>query len=176
MDGIKRVVITEAEIKERIRETGKYISEKYEGKPLLLAGVLKGAFIFMADLCREISIPCEIGFIAAESYFAGTESSGKVNITLDLKQDISGYHVIIAEDIIDSGRTLNELVKILNKRNPLSLEVIALLDKPGRRTVDFSADRVLFTIPDFFAVGYGLDCGEQFRGLPYVAEYDCGCN
>lgn len=174
LDKIKRVVISEEEIKAKVKETGALISKEYEGKPLLLVSILKGAFVFMADLCREITIPCEIGFMCAESYFNGTASSGKVNITLDLKQDISQYHVIIVEDIVDSGRTLSEVVKMLKERNPLSLKVYSLLDKPDRRAVDFSADCVLFTIPDLFVIGYGLDCGEYYRNLPYIAEYDCG--
>jgi hypoxanthine phosphoribosyltransferase len=173
LDKIKRIVITEEEIKAKIKETGRLISREYEGKPLLLVSILKGAFVFMADLCREITIPCEIGFMGAESYFNGTESSGNVNITLDLKQDISEYNVIIVEDIVDSGRTLSEVVKILKGRNPLSLKVYSLLDKPERRAVDFAPDHVLFTIPDFFVIGYGLDCGEYYRNLPYIAEYDC---
>lgn len=172
MRRVKRVVISSEEIKDKIKEAGALISREYEGKPLLIVSVLKGAFVFMADLCREITIPCEVGFMCAESYFAGTESSGKVNITLDLKQDISKYHVVIAEDIIDSGRTLSEIVNILKARNPLSLKVVTLLDKPERRTVDFNADYSLFTIPDLFVIGYGLDCGEYYRNLPYIAEYD----
>lgn len=172
MRRVKRVVISSEEIKDKVKEAGALISREYEGKPLLIVSVLKGAFVFMADLCREITIPCEVGFMCAESYFAGTESSGKVNITLDLKQDISKYHVVIAEDIIDSGRTLSEIVNILKARNPLSLKVVTLLDKPERRTVDFNADYSLFTIPDLFVIGYGLDCGEYYRNLPYIAEYD----
>lgn len=172
MRRVKRVIISEQEIKDKIKDTGAFLSREYEGKPLLIVSILKGAFVFMADLCREITIPCEVGFMCAESYFAGTESSGKVNITLDLKQDISKYHVIIAEDIIDSGRTLSEIVNILKARNPLSLKVVTLLDKPERRTVDFNADYSLFTIPDLFVIGYGLDCGEYYRNLPYIAEYD----
>ncbi len=174
LDKIKRVLITKNEIEKKVRETGRKISEEYDGKPLLLVSILKGAFIFMADICREITIPCEIGFMCAESYYSGTESSGKVNITLDLKQDISKYHVIIIEDIIDSGRTLSEVVKLLKERAPLSLKVYTLLDKPERRAVDFSADYTLFTIPDLFVVGYGLDCGEYYRNLSYIAEYDAG--
>jgi hypoxanthine phosphoribosyltransferase len=107
----------------------------------------------------------------AKSYFDGTESSGEVKILADLEQDISNYHVIIAEDIVDTGRTLKGLIEILKARNPLSLKVVAFLDKPDRRVVDFKADKVLFTIPDKFVIGYGLDCGEKYRGLPYLAVY-----
>lgn len=170
---IKRVVITKEEIDAAIKETGKKISESYDGRPILLVSILKGAFVFMADLCRAITVPCEIAFMCAKSYYKGTTSSGVVKITMDLDQDISKYHVIIVEDIIDTGRTLNDIVKLLKSRNPLSLRVVTLLDKPERRLVEFKADMALFTIPDFFVIGYGLDCGEYFRNLPYIAEYNC---
>lgn len=169
---IKSILISEEEIKKALKAEGERISREYEGKPLLLVSVLKGAFVFMADLCREITIPCEIAFMCAESYYEGTVSSGKVNITMDLKQDISGYNVIIVEDIVDTGRTLSEVVKILRSRNPLSLSVVTLLDKPERRVVKFEPDIALFTIPDRFVIGYGLDCGEYYRNLPYIAEYN----
>ena len=110
--------------------------------------------------------------MCASSYYNGTQSSGVVNITMDLKQDISGYHVIIVEDIIDTGRTLNDIVKLLRSRNPLSLRVVTLLDKPSRRLVEFNPDMALFEIEDRFVIGYGLDCGELYRNLPYIAEYD----
>ncbi len=172
LDRIKKVVITAEKIAEKTAEAGKLIDREYEGKPLLLVSILKGAYIFLADLSRAVSIPCEIGFMAAESYGSGLSSSGNVKITLDLKQDISEYHVVIVEDIVDSGRTLSKIVEMLRERNPLSLKVLTLLDKPERRAVDFKPDYTLFTIPDFFAVGYGLDCGEYYRNLPYIAEYD----
>lgn len=168
---IKRVIITEEEIKAAVKKVGKQISDSYDGRPILLVSILKGAFVFMADLCRAIEVPCEIGFMCAQSYFSGTQSAGVVQITKDLEQDISNYHVVIVEDIIDTGRTLNEIVKILKARNPLSLRVITLLDKPSRRVVEFNPDIALFTIPDFFVIGYGLDCGEHYRNLPYIAEY-----
>ena len=169
---IKRVIITEEEIKEAIKKVGKEISDSYDGRPILLVSILKGAFVFMADLCRAITVPCEIGFMCAKSYYEGTVSSGVVKITMDLEQDISNYHVVIVEDIIDTGRTLNDVVKMLKSRNPLSLKVVTLLDKPDRRLVDFTADIALFTIPDYFVIGYGLDCGEYFRNLPYIAEFN----
>ena len=168
---IKRVIISKEEIDAKIQEVGKQISDSYDGRPILLVSILKGAFVFMADLCRAISVPCEIGFMCAKSYYSGTVSSGAVKITMDLEQDISKYHVIIVEDIIDTGRTLNVVVKLLKARNPLSLKVITLLDKPSRRLVEFKADISLFTIPDYFVIGYGLDCAEQYRNLPYIAEY-----
>lgn len=169
---IKRIIISQEEIVQAIKKAGEQISKDYDGKPLLLVSVLKGAFIFMADLCRAISIPVEIDFMSASSYGAGTVSSGKVRIDFDLKHDISNYHVIIVEDIIDTGRTLKEIVYTLLNRHPLSLKIVTLLDKPERRVVDFEADMALFTIPDFFAIGYGLDCNEYYRNLPYIAEYD----
>jgi hypoxanthine phosphoribosyltransferase len=168
---IKRILITESEIAAAVKKAGEEISASYDGRPILLVSILKGAFVFMADLCRTVTVPCEIGFMSAKSYYEGTVSAGKVTITLDLEQDISKYHVIIVEDIIDTGRTLNDVVKLLKERGPLSLKVVTLLDKPSRRVVDFKADISLFTIPDHFVIGYGLDCGEHYRNLPYIAEY-----
>ena len=169
---IKGVLISKKEIDAAVAKAGKEISDSYDGKPILLVSILKGAFVFMADLCRAITVPCEIGFMCAKSYYSGTTSSGVVKITMDLEYDISKYHVIIVEDILDTGRTLYDVVKLLKSRNPLSLKVITLLDKPSRRKVDFEADRSLFTIEDKFVIGYGLDCAEQYRNLPYIAEYD----
>ncbi|MDE6132767.1 MAG: hypoxanthine phosphoribosyltransferase [Oscillospiraceae bacterium] len=163
------VVVSEEKIREAVKKTGQSLNEIYDGTPLLLVSVLKGSFVFLADLCREITIPCEIGFMAAKSYYEGTSSTGEVDITMDLQQDISKYHVVIVEDIIDSGRTLKSIVERLKSRNPMSLRVITLLDKPSRREVDFNADVSLFTIPDLFVVGYGLDYAEYYRNLPYVA-------
>ena len=139
---------------------------------MLLVSILKGAFVFMADVCKKVTVPCEIGFMCAKSYYNGTVSVGEVAITMDLEQDISRYHVVIMEDIVDTGRTLSDVVKLLKKRKPVSLTVITLLDKPSRRVVDFVPDIALFTIPDCFVIGYGLDCGEYYRNLPYIAEYD----
>lgn len=171
-ENIKRILISEAEIKAKIKETGEQISQDYKEKPLLLVSILNGAFVFMADLCRAISIPCEIAFLCAKSYYNETVSSGTVEIVMDLKQDISQYHVLIIEDIIDTGRTLHDILQLLKARNPLSLNVITLLDKPDRRVIDLKPNRSLFTIPDIFVIGYGLDCGEIYRNLPYIAEYD----
>lgn len=168
---IKRIVISENEIKSAIKEAGKIINSLYDGTPILLVSILKGSFVFLADLCREINIPCEIGFMAAESYYDGTLSSGNVKITMDLTQDLSKYNIIIVEDIIDTGRTLNDVANLLKARNPISLRIITLLDKPSRRTVDLKVDLSLFTIPDIFVVGYGLDFGEYYRNLPYIAEF-----
>lgn len=168
---IPKVLISEAEIQDAVKRAAKLIDESYDGKPILLISILKGAFIFLADLAKAVTVPCEIGFMAAKSYYHGTQSSGVVKINMDVEQDISGYHVIIVEDIVDTGRTLKDVVKLLNARNPLSLKVITLLDKPSRRVADFKADVSLFTIEDLFVVGYGLDCNEKYRNLPYIAEY-----
>lgn len=164
------VVVSEEKIREAVKNTGQSLNEIYDGTPLLLVSILKGAFVFLADLCREITVPCEIGFISAKSYYEGTSSSGDVTITMDLQQDISKYHVIIVEDIIDTGRTLKNVAELLRGRNPKSMRVITLLDKPSRREVDFNADISLFTIPDLFVVGYGLDYAEYYRNLPYIAQ------
>ena len=169
---IKQILVTEEEIKAAIKKAGEDISRMYDGNPILLVGLLKGSFVFLADLCRAVTVPCEIGFMRAKSYYSDTVSSGDVKILMDLDQYISKYHVVIAEDIVDTGRTLNEVIKILKKRNPLSLQVVTLLDKPDRRVLDFKADVALFTIPDLFVIGYGLDYGEYFRNLPYIAEYN----
>ena len=168
---IKRVIITKEEIAQAIEKAGKEIDKIYDGRPILLVSILKGAFVFMADLCRAVSVPCEIGFMCAKSYYSGTVSTGVVKITMDLEQDIKDYHVVIVEDIVDTGRTLNDVVKMLKQRNPLSIHVVTLLDKPSRRLVEFKPDFSLFTIPDLFVIGYGLDCGEYYRNLPYIAEY-----
>lgn len=168
---IKRVLITKEEIDAKIKEAGKRIDKLYDGRPILLVSILKGAFVFMADLCRAVTVPSEIAFMCAKSYYEGTRSSGVVQITMDIEQDISGYHVVIVEDIVDTGRTLNDIVKLLQSRNPISLSVVTLLDKPSRRVVDFKADFSLFTIPDHFVIGYGLDCDEKYRNLPYIAEF-----
>lgn len=169
---IKQIILSKEQIDAKIKKAGKQISDSYDGAPLLLVSILKGSFVFLADLCRAITVPCEIGFMCAQSYFSGTVSSGEVKITVDLDRDISKYHVIIVEDIIDTGRTLKYVAELLKSRNPLSLKIVTLLDKPSRRVVDLKADISLFTIPDYFVIGYGLDCGEYYRNLPYIAEYD----
>ena len=168
---INRVLITEEEIRLGVEKAGAMIDDIYDGKPIVLVSILKGAFVFMADVVRAVHVPCEVAFMCAKSYYTGTDSSGIVRITMDLDRDIADCHVIIIEDIIDTGRTLNDVVKVLKTRNPASLRVITLLDKPSRRVVDFKADLSLFTIPDLFVIGYGLDCGERYRNLPYIAEY-----
>jgi hypoxanthine phosphoribosyltransferase len=167
---IKRVIISEQEIQDAIKKAGAKISKEYEGKPLLLVSVLKGAFVFMADLCRAITIPLELDFMSASSYGAGTVSSGTVRIDFDLKHDISNYHVIIVEDIVDSGNTLSFFTKELQKQNPTSLKICTFLDKKERRQTDITPDYCCFEVPDLFIVGYGLDFAEKYRELPFVAE------
>ena len=168
---IKRVIYTEEEIRAAVLRAGEILSMEYKDKPLLLVSILKGAFIFLADLSRAINIPHEVGFMAAKSYFGGTESTGNVEITMDLKQDVSKYHIVIVEDIIDTGRTLNEVKKYLESKGPLSLRIVTLLDKPERRVVKLQSDYSLFTIPDYFVIGYGLDYSEYYRNLPCIAEF-----
>ena len=168
---IKRVIISQEEIQGALKKAGELVDSLYDGKPILLVSILKGAFVFMADVCRAVSVPCEIAFMCAKSYYEGTQSSGVVKITMDLDKDIADYHVVIVEDIIDTGRTLNDIVKMLKSRKPATIHVITLLDKPSRRIVDFKPDLALFTIPDYFVIGYGLDCAEHYRNLPYIAEY-----
>ena len=168
---IKNILITEEEIREAIGRAGKYIDDIYDGRPILLVSILKGAFVFMADVLRAVTVPCEVGFMVAKSYYSGTVSSGMVQITMDLAQDVSKYHLVILEDIVDTGRTLHDIVGLLKERNPISMHVITLLDKPDRRVVDYTPDLSLFTIPDHFVIGYGLDCDEYYRNLPYIAEF-----
>ena len=168
---IKRILITEEEIAAAVKRAGEEIDALYDGHPILLVSILKGSFVFLADLARAVTVPCEVGFMCAKSYYEGTTSSGVVKITMDLDRDIANYHVVLVEDIVDTGRTLLDVTKLLSARNPRSLRVVTLLDKPSRRLVDFKADVSLFTIPDHFVIGYGLDCGEYYRNLPYIAEY-----
>ncbi len=170
-EAVKCVLISEEDIRKAVKNAGNQLSQEYAGKPVLLVSILKGAFIFLGDLCRCMDIPCRLDFMETKSYFGGTESTGTVEIIKDLNHDISKYHVIIVEDIIDTGRTLSEVIKIMKKRNPLSLKIITLLDKPARRIVKLDADISLFTIPDHFVVGYGLDYNGYYRNLPYIAEF-----
>lgn len=168
---VKRIVITEEQIRRAVEKAGRYVDSKYDGTPILLLSILKGSFVFLADLIREITVPCEVDFMCVKSY-QGTESTGTVTITKDIDRDISKYQVVIVEDIIDTGRTLSRVVDILKSRNPKSICVVTLLDKPSRRVVKFNADYTLFTIPDLFVVGYGLDYEERYRDLPYIAEFN----
>lgn len=168
MSGKIEVLIPEADIRERVAELGQVISESYEGKEVVLVGILTGSFYFLTELSQRIKVPVEIDFMAASSYGNATESSGQVILTKDLSRSIEGKHVIIVEDIIDSGNTLKMLGELLKKRNPASIELAVLLDKPERRVVDIEADYVGFEIPDEFVVGWGLDYRQKYRNLPYV--------
>jgi hypoxanthine phosphoribosyltransferase len=167
--GIGEILVPADELQHRVEELGAQISEDYQGRDLLLIGVLKGAVFFLSDLMRHISIPCEVDFMAVASYGSATDSSGVVRILKDLDAVIAGRDVLIVEDIVDSGLTLSYLLRTLNARGPASLEVCALLTKPERRKVDLPTRYVGFEIPDRFAIGYGLDHAERYRNLPYVA-------
>jgi hypoxanthine phosphoribosyltransferase len=169
---IAETLVDEDSLQARIAELGDDISRDYAGREPLLVGVLKGAVFFMADLVRRISVPCEIDFMAVSSYGSGTDSSGVVRILKDLDANIEGRDVLIVEDIVDSGLTLSYLVRNLQARGPSSLEICALLTKPERRLTDIECRYVGFEIPNRFAIGYGLDYGERYRSLPYVAALD----
>jgi hypoxanthine phosphoribosyltransferase len=166
---VGEILIEEEPLQSRIRELGAEISQEYEGRDLLLVGVLKGAVFFMADLMRELTIPCEIDFMAISSYGAATDSSGVVRILKDLDANIAGRDVLVVEDIIDSGLTLSYLMRSLKARKPASLEICALLTKPERREIEVPVRFVGFEIPNKFVIGYGLDFAERYRNLPYVA-------
>jgi hypoxanthine phosphoribosyltransferase len=169
---IGRIVVEEEELQQRIRELGKDLTSDYAGNPPLLVGILKGAFMFMADLSRAIDLPVEFDFMAVSSYGSATRTSGVVRIMKDLDIDLTDRHVLIVEDIVDSGLTLAYLRKNLRARHPASLEVCALLVKEGLQRVDPDLKYVGFRIPDRFVIGYGLDVAERYRNLPYVAEYN----
>jgi hypoxanthine phosphoribosyltransferase len=169
---IGETLVSSEDLQNRVAELGRQISEEYQGRDLFMVGVLKGAVLFLADLMRSISVPCEIDFMAVSSYGSQTDSSGVVRIMKDLDAPIEGRHVLIVEDIIDSGLTLQYLMRNLNARNPASLEVCALLTKPERLRVDLSPRYVGFEIPNRFAIGYGLDHAQRYRNLAYVAALD----
>jgi hypoxanthine phosphoribosyltransferase len=166
--GVGDILIGEEELQARIRELGAELSVDYAGREVLLVGVLKGAVFFMADLMRSLTIPCEIDFMAISSYGASTDSSGVVRILKDLDINIEGRHVLVVEDIVDSGLTLSYLMRNLESREPASLEVCALLTKPTRREIDVPVRYIGFEIPNRFVIGYGLDFAERYRNLPYV--------
>ena len=164
---IERVLISAEELEAQVAEIGAQISRDFEGKDPIFIGVLKGCFIFMADLMRHVSIRCSMDFMAVSSY-SGTTSTGAVKINKDLSEDIEGRHIIIVEDILDSGVTLNYLKNFLMVRRPASISIATLMDKPARRKADVYADYSCFEIPDAFVVGYGLDYNERYRNLPYI--------
>ena len=165
---VERVLISEEEIAAKVKEIGAQISKDYEGEKLLVITILKGSVIFAADLLREIKIPVEIDFMCLSSYGSGSESSGVVKIVKDLNNPIEGMNVLIIEDILDSGNTLSHLTKLLGTRNPKSVKIATLLDKPDRRKAHVDVAYKGFTIPDEFVIGYGLDYDEKYRNLPYV--------
>jgi hypoxanthine phosphoribosyltransferase len=171
---VRKVLIDEDALQQRITELGEEISADYQGRDLLLIGVLKGAVFFMADLMRRLTVPCEIDFMAISSYAGATESSGVVRILKDLDINIEGRDVLVVEDIIDSGLTLSYLMRNLEAREPATLEVCALMTKPARREIEVPVRYTGFEIPNEFVVGYGLDFGERYRNLPYVAVLDEG--
>jgi hypoxanthine phosphoribosyltransferase len=166
---VGEVLIEPDALSARVAELGAEVSTDYAGRDLLLIGVLKGAVFFMADLMRKLTIPCEVDFMAISSYGASTDSSGVVRILKDLDINIEGRHVLVVEDIIDSGLTLSYLMRNLESREPATLEVCALLTKPDRREIEVPVRYVGFEIPNRFVIGYGLDFGERYRNLPYVA-------
>ena len=168
INDIEKVLVSEEELKEIAKRIGKQITEDYKDKNLLVVSVLKGSIMFMADLLREIKIPCRIDFMSVSSYGSGTTSSGSVKIIKDLDINLAGYDLLIVEDILDSGVTLSNLKEILLTRGPASVKICTLLDKPERRKADVVADYIGATIPDAFVVGYGLDYDEKYRNLPYV--------
>jgi hypoxanthine phosphoribosyltransferase len=168
-ESIGEILVQADELQQRVRALAAEIDRDYAGRELLLIGVLKGAFLFLADLMRHLETPCEVDFMAVSSYGSSTDSSGVVRILKDLDAPLEGRDVLIVEDIVDSGLTLQYLMRTLETRGPASLEVCALLTKPERRQVEMPARYVGFEIPDKFAIGYGLDYAERYRNLPYVA-------
>ena len=165
---ILKVLVTEAELKTRVAELGDALYKKYEDRRPLFLGVLKGSFIFMADLVRASQLMCDVEFIAVSSYQNGTVSSGRVQITHDLQQDITGREIVIVEDILDSGNTLAFLKNYLMAKGAKSISIVTLLDKPARREKAVEADLAGFVVPDEFVVGYGLDYAQMYRNLPYI--------
>ena len=165
---IERILFSEEQLKERIAALGAELTRDYEDKNPIFVGVLKGCFVFMADLLRNVDVYCTMDFMSVSSYGDGVTSTGAVQINKDLSRDIAGRHVIIVEDILDSGITLSYLKKYLSVRNPASISIVTLLDKPARRRADVQADYVGFEVEDAFVVGYGLDYAEEYRNLPYI--------
>ena len=165
---VEKILVTEEELNAIAHRLAKQITKDYEGKKLLLVGVLKGSIYFFTDLTRYIDLPCNIDFIQASSYGAGTVSSGNIQIIKDIADDLTGFDVLLVEDILDTGNTLKYIHDMLSKRNPESIGVVTLLDKPARRTADIKADYVGVDVPDAFVVGYGLDYNQYYRNLPYI--------
>lgn len=168
IDDIATVLLTEEDIQKRVKEIGAQITKDYEGKNLMLVSVLKGSVAFMADLMRAIDLPMKIDFMSVSSYGSGTSSSGVVRILKDLDMDLHNVDLLIVEDILDSGKTLHYITKMLSDRGTASIRIACLLDKPDRRVVPLRSDYTCFDIPDEFVVGYGLDYDQQYRNLPYI--------
>ena len=168
IDDIEKVLLTEEDIQKKVKEIGEKITHDYEGKNLMLVSVLKGSVAFMADLMRAIDLPLKIDFMSVSSYGSGTSSSGVVKINKDLDIDLHGVDLLIVEDILDSGKTLHYITKMLSDRGTASIRIACLLDKPERQVVPLSADYTCFDIPDKFVVGYGLDYDQKYRNLPYI--------
>lgn len=167
-----RVMISEEEVDKRIREIGAEITKKFEGKELLLICVLRGGSFFMCELAKRIDLDVKIDFMSVSSYGGSTESSGHIKIIKDLEESVEGKHVIVVEDIIDSGRTLSHLMNLLRSRQPASLSLCTLLDKPDRRVVQVPVDYTGFQIEDYFVVGYGLDYDQKYRNLPFIGKVE----
>ena len=165
---IQEILFTEEQLKNRVGEIARQIESDYAGKEVMFIGILRGSFVFMADLCRAVELPCTLDFMSVSSYGSGTTSSGQIQIIKDLSEDITGRHVIVVEDILDSGNTLSYLLNILEHRHPASVRLCALLDKPERRVKPVKLHYSGFSIPDAFVVGYGLDYAEKYRNLPYI--------
>lgn len=172
LDKPVEVLLSDAEIQARVRQLGAELTRDYAGRKVIILGVLKGSFVFMADLVRAIDLPLSVEFLGLSSYGGGTHTSGEVKVTLDLNHPINGQHVIVAEDIIDTGVTLSYLLRMLSNRQPASLKLCCLLNKEERRQANITPDYVGFTIPNRFVVGYGLDYDEYYRNLPYIGVLD----
>lgn len=167
-DDIEKVLLSEEEIAAKVKELGAQITRDYQGKNLMMVSVLKGSVVFMADLMRAIDLPCRIDFMCVSSYGSGTSSTGVVKIIKDLDIDLHNVDLLIVEDILDSGKTLHYITKLLSERGTASIRIATLLDKPERRVVPLSPDYCCFSVPDEFVVGYGLDYDEKYRNLPYI--------
>ena len=165
---IQEILFSGEQLKTRVSELARQIEADYAGQEIMFIGILRGSFIFLADLCREVNLPCTLDFMSVSSYGGGTTSSGQIQIIKDLSEDISGRHIIVVEDILDSGNTLSYLLNILEHRHPASIRLCALLDKPERRVKPVRLHYCGFSIPDAFVVGYGLDYAERYRSLPYI--------
>lgn len=169
-EDVERILVSEEELAEINKRLGAQITKDFAGKNLLIVGILKGSALFMADLIRQIHLPCKLDFLAVSSYGGDTRSSGIVKIVKDIDIELEGYDILLVEDILDSGRTLSYVCEMLQTRRPNSIHIVTLLDKPERRVVDLKADYVGCDVPDEFVVGYGLDYDQKYRNLPYIGQ------